>query len=89
MLHLGHRGSLSSEQKVGGPGVPMERCYCGAPCRELEDKIMYHCYVPTPLGDLLLAGDEEALCLIGFPEGSMRYEPDPQWIHSEYIRCLV
>lgn len=44
---------------------------------------MYHCYLTTPIGDLLLAGDEEALCLIGFPEGSMRYAPDPQWIHSE------
>ena len=44
---------------------------------------MYYCYLKTPIGDLLLAGDENALCLIGFPEGSMRREPDADWIYSE------
>ncbi len=39
--------------------------------------------MPTPLGDLLLAGENNVLCLIGFPEGSMRYEPDPQWVYLE------
>ena len=31
----------------------------------------------------LLAGDSEALHVIGFPEGSMRREPEPDWIFSE------
>jgi len=44
---------------------------------------MYYCYLETPIGDLLLAGDEEALYLVGFPEGSMRREPEPDWIYSE------
>ena len=44
---------------------------------------MYYCYLETPIGDLLLAGDEEALYLIGFPEGSMRREPEADWIYSE------
>ncbi len=44
---------------------------------------MYYCYLDTPIGDLLLAGDEEALCLVGFPEGSMRREPEQDWIYSE------
>jgi len=44
---------------------------------------MYYCYVETPIGDLLLAGDEEALHLIGFPEGSMRREPESDWIYSD------
>lgn len=44
---------------------------------------MYYCYLETPIGDLLLAGDEGALCLVGFPEGSMRREPEPDWIYSE------
>lgn len=44
---------------------------------------MYYCYLDTPIGDLLLAGEEEALCLIGFPEGSMRLEPESDWIFSE------
>ena len=37
---------------------------------------MYYCYHDTPIGELLLAGDEDTLRVIGFPEGSMRREPD-------------
>ncbi len=44
---------------------------------------MYYCYLPTPIGDLLLAGDSEALSLIGFPHGKMRRDPDPDWIFNE------
>lgn len=44
---------------------------------------MYYCYLETPIGDLLLAGDEDALHLIGFPEGSMRRDPEDDWIFSE------
>ncbi len=44
---------------------------------------MYYCYLETPIGDLLLACDEQALCLVGFPEGSMRREPEADWIYSE------
>jgi len=44
---------------------------------------MYYCYMDTPIGELLLAGDEAALCLVGFPEGKMRREPEPDWIFSE------
>ena len=44
---------------------------------------MYYCYLETPIGDLLLAGEDDALSLVGFPEGSMRREPEPDWIYSE------
>lgn len=44
---------------------------------------MYYCHLKTPIGDLLLAGDGQALQFIGFPEGSMRREPEPDWIYSE------
>ncbi len=44
---------------------------------------MYYCYLNTPIGDLLLAGDDGALCLVSFPQGSMRREPEPDWIYSE------
>ena len=45
--------------------------------------MMYYCYLPTPIGDLLLAGDQDALSLVGFPEGSMRHDPEPDWIYNE------
>jgi len=44
---------------------------------------MYYCYLDTPIGELLLAGDDDALCLVSFPEGSMRRDPDPEWIYNE------
>ena len=44
---------------------------------------MYYCYTTTPIGDLLLAGDEEGLGLIGFPKGRMRRDPEPDWIFNE------
>ena len=44
---------------------------------------MYYCYFDTPIGELLLAGDEDALAMVGFPDGKMRREPEPDWIYSE------
>jgi methylated-DNA-[protein]-cysteine S-methyltransferase len=44
---------------------------------------MYYCYLETTIGDLLLAGDEDGLSLIGFPEGAMRHEPEADWIFNE------
>lgn len=44
---------------------------------------MYYCYFETPIGDLLLAGDEDTLHMIGFPEGSMRREAEADWIYSD------
>jgi methylated-DNA-[protein]-cysteine S-methyltransferase len=44
---------------------------------------MYYCYLQTPIGRLLLAGDADALELISFPEGAMRKTPDPGWTYSE------
>jgi methylated-DNA-[protein]-cysteine S-methyltransferase len=44
---------------------------------------VYYCYLETPIGELLLAGDADGLTLIGFPKGSMRREPEPDWIFNE------
>lgn len=44
---------------------------------------MYYCYFDTPIGELLLAGEEEALTTIGFPKGKMRRDPEPDWIYNE------
>lgn len=44
---------------------------------------MYYCYQETPIGNLLLAGDEAGLAVVGFPEGSRRREPEPDWIFNE------
>ena len=44
---------------------------------------MYYCYLETPIGELLLAGEDDALAMIGFPKGSMRRDPEPDWIFNE------
>jgi methylated-DNA-[protein]-cysteine S-methyltransferase len=44
---------------------------------------MYYCYLDTPIGELLLAGDDDGLSMIGFPKGSMRRNPEPDWIFNE------
>ena len=44
---------------------------------------MYYCYLDTPIGELLLAGEDGALAMIGFPKGSMRRDPESDWIYNE------
>jgi methylated-DNA-[protein]-cysteine S-methyltransferase len=46
---------------------------------------MYYRYLNTPIGDLLLAGDDDGLSMIGFPQGKMRREPEPSWVLDEKI----
>ncbi|MBN8730270.1 MAG: methylated-DNA--[protein]-cysteine S-methyltransferase [Acidobacteria bacterium] len=40
---------------------------------------MLFLFHPTPIGDLLVAGDGNTLSLIGFPQGKGRREPHPDW----------
>lgn len=44
---------------------------------------MYYCHLDSPIGELLLAGGADELSVIGFPQGSMRRDPEPDWIYSE------
>ena len=44
---------------------------------------MYYCYMESPIGELLLAGESDALAMIGFPKGAMRRDPGPDWIYNE------
>jgi methylated-DNA-[protein]-cysteine S-methyltransferase len=44
---------------------------------------MYYCYLHTPIGELLLAGADDALSMIGFPQNTRRRDPEPDWIYNE------
>lgn len=44
---------------------------------------MYYCYLDTPIGELLLAGDGDGLSLIAFPQGAMRTSPEDGWTYAE------
>jgi len=45
--------------------------------------MMYYCYLDTPIGQLLLAGEGDALSMIGFPKEVMRRDPEPDWAYNE------
>jgi methylated-DNA-[protein]-cysteine S-methyltransferase len=44
---------------------------------------MYFCYMNSPIGKLLLAGDDEALKLISFETGRHTRQPDADWRQDE------
>ena len=44
---------------------------------------MQYCHVPSPIGDLLLAGSSGGLELISFPTGPKARTPGPDWERSE------
>ena len=44
---------------------------------------MDYSYMDSPVGRLLLAGDESGLHLISFPEGSKARQPEPAWRRND------
>lgn len=44
---------------------------------------MNYIYMDSPIGRLLLAGDEGYLKFVGFPEGKGKVEPQPEWRQNE------
>ena len=40
---------------------------------------MKYRYIKSPIGLLLLAGDDEGLKFVGFPEGKGQVQPQPEW----------
>jgi methylated-DNA-[protein]-cysteine S-methyltransferase len=44
---------------------------------------LYYTYTPSPLGDLLLAGQGETLSFIGFPEGKARMRHQDIWLPDD------
>ncbi len=51
--------------------------------------MMYYCYLETPIGELLLAGEAGTLTMIGFPKGTMRRDPESDWIYNEQALAVV
>ena len=44
---------------------------------------MNYRYIESPIGYLLLAGNEPRLKVIGFPSGKGMVTPDPDWIEDQ------
>jgi methylated-DNA-[protein]-cysteine S-methyltransferase len=43
---------------------------------------MNYCYLDTPIGPLLIAGDAESISTIRFPKKGKAQRPEPSWIES-------
>ena len=54
--------------------------------KKLKSKSLTYRYISSPIGQLLIAGDEEGLHLVGFPEGKGKVAPLDQWIEDR--NCL-
>ncbi len=50
-----------------------------------SEKLIYR-YYSSPIGELLIAGNDEGLHLIGFPEGK-EVLPSDEWVRT-LIACL-
>lgn len=46
---------------------------------------MYYSYLSSPIGDLLLAGNGDALHLVGFPTGKSRTRHRDEWYHDDSV----
>lgn len=44
-----------------------------------QDQPMYYTFLSSPIGQLLLAGDEDGLALVEFPEGGKPSKPAADW----------
>lgn len=44
---------------------------------------MNYCFVKSPIGQLLLVGNDDGLHVIGFPEGKGKIDLDPNWTLNE------
>ena len=44
---------------------------------------MQYAYIPSPVGELLLAGSGQAVEVIGFPTGNRARRPDPGWRRND------
>lgn len=43
---------------------------------------MNYCYLDSPVGRLLIAGDEKGLKLVSFPSGKMAQQPQAEWVEK-------
>ena len=48
-----------------------------------KNSITHYCYLDSPLGKLILAGDKNFLKLIEFPDQKTEKKPEKNWLYSE------
>lgn len=80
-LHpLGGRKHEQSDQDDDDEKDKEQNGKCHVPPSYTEH--MKYCYADTPIGSLLIAGDEEAIHLIAFPKNGKPQRPEAGWTES-------
>lgn len=74
--------SDSSIRPVNMPSAISLHNVLPAKTRVRSDAVCY-CIVQSPVGRILLAGNERVLTHLSFQDGRHPTEPDPRWIHAE------
>ena len=49
----------------------------------MRDFALSYCFFESPVGNLLLAGDHEAIHYLSFPIGSKSFDPKPDWMQND------
>ncbi|MDF1721603.1 MAG: methylated-DNA--[protein]-cysteine S-methyltransferase [Minwuia sp.] len=49
----------------------------------MKNIALSYCYLETPIGRLLLAGDDLSLHFLSFPGGHKAFGPQPAWVRSD------
>lgn len=49
----------------------------------LHDPPLFYTHVPTPVGPMLLAGDDAALVYVSFPTGKHIMRPHAEWVRTD------
>lgn len=48
----------------------------------MQSTIVQYCYFESPIGQLLLAGSNSTLLLLGLPQGKLKQIPQAHWLHD-------
>ena len=51
----------------------------------MKTQELFFTHMQTPIGSLLLAGEEKCLHYLSFPEGKMSFGPDESWVQRDDI----
>ncbi len=57
--------------------------------RSTPNDPMFYSLLETRIGELLIAGDKDAVRLINFPTGCRHRQPDPDWIYNKRYFAAV
>src|SRR5438270_708095 len=78
------RGICNNARKIGGRGAHTPPCTYGRRIRRIQ--MTYHTYMESPVGRLLLEGDDKGLQRVAFTKGKAGQAIPPPDSHPDSLR---